>query len=329
MKDVLVRASDLIGRPVVTLRGDQVGEVQDVVLGLSQAVLVGFTLRNPGFFGGPRKESVPWDSVHAVGPDAVMIQHEDKVAERQAVPAGDAHAATDIPVITETGDEVGRVVDVVLVTGTPTQIVGFEVEAGAAMPSKGQHVLIPVDAMTARLGPSGGRARRSSAVRPGRPGRLRRLRRAVPRCAQQGAIMKVRALTGRKVLDISAANELGTVQSVIIDPETSRLVALRVTGDAPVLPLAEVKAIGADAVTVDGPDVLHQPQTDLETRVIEHSLDPIGLRVLVEDGTEMGSVDDLEIDPEDGVIHSLTVGGQEVPGERIIGVGSYALVISD
>ena len=149
MKDVLVRASDLIGRPVVTLRGDQVGEVQDVVLGLSQAVLVGFTLRNPGFLGGPRKESVPWESVHAVGPDAVMIPHEDKVAERKAVPAGDAHATTDIPVITEAGDEVGRVTDVVLVTGTPTQIVGFEVEAGPAMPSKGQHVLIPFDAMTA------------------------------------------------------------------------------------------------------------------------------------------------------------------------------------
>ena len=141
--------------------------------------------------------------------------------------------------------------------------------------------------------------------------------------------MKVRALTGRKVLDISAANELGVVQSAIIDPETSRLVGFRVTGDAPVLPLAEVKAIGADAVTVDGPYVLHQPQTDLETRVIEHSLDPIGLRVLVEDGTELGPVDDLDIDPEDGVIHTLTVGGRDVPGDKIMGVGSYALVISD
>jgi sporulation protein YlmC with PRC-barrel domain len=147
VNDVLVRASDLIGRPVVTLGGDRIGEVKDVVLGLQAGVLVGFTLRNPGFLGGPRREALPWSSVHAVGADAVMVGGEDALAGSGG--HGEVHPATDVPVITEAGDKLGNVVDVILETGTPAQIVGFEVAAADSMPSKGRRMLLPIEAMRA------------------------------------------------------------------------------------------------------------------------------------------------------------------------------------
>ena len=149
MNDVLVKASELIGRPVVTLGGERLGEVKDVVLGLRDAALVGFTLRNPGFLGGPMKASVPWESIHSVGPDAVMVPSPDSTAAKGDVASQDAHHATDVPVVTEDGGEVGRVVDVVLAMGSPPEVVGFELEAGERMPSSGSRVLLPIDAMCA------------------------------------------------------------------------------------------------------------------------------------------------------------------------------------
>jgi uncharacterized protein YrrD len=146
VNDVLLRATDHVGRPVVTLAGDRIGEVKDVVLGLQQGVLVGFTLRNPGFLGGPRREALPWSSVHAVGADAVMVGGEDALAEGGA---GEAHVAIDVPVISEAGDRLGNVVDVILETGTPTQVVGFEVAAADSQPSKGRRTLLPIEAMRA------------------------------------------------------------------------------------------------------------------------------------------------------------------------------------
>ncbi len=150
MNDVLVRARDLIGRPVVTLDGDQVGEVKDVLLGLRSAALVGFTLRNTGFLGGPRHEAVPWESVHAIGADALMIPAGAVVPDDAVGTSGDGntHVAVDLPVVTESGDELGRIVDVVLSTGSPSQIVGFEIEASSGMASEGRHMLLPIDTMT-------------------------------------------------------------------------------------------------------------------------------------------------------------------------------------
>lgn len=146
MNDVLVRATELIGRPVVTLGGDRVGEVKDVVLGLQEGVLVGFTLRNPGFLGGPRNEALPWSSVHAVGADAVMVGDEGAL---DAGGTGEVHVATDVPVMSEAGDRLGSVVDVILETGTPTQVVGFEMAAADSQPSRGRRMLLPIEAVHA------------------------------------------------------------------------------------------------------------------------------------------------------------------------------------
>ncbi len=149
MNDVLVRAGDLIGRPVVTLGGDRVGELKDVVLGLGRGVLVGFTLRNPGFLGGPRRETLPWPSVHAVGADAVMVAGPDAFAEPQDLAPDGGHETVDLPLVTDDGQTLGRIVDVVLETGTRAQVVGFEIEPSPSLPSNGHRLLLPIDAMAA------------------------------------------------------------------------------------------------------------------------------------------------------------------------------------
>lgn len=138
--------------------------------------------------------------------------------------------------------------------------------------------------------------------------------------------MRARELKGRPVLDVAEAREVAKVEAVVVDPDARRVVGLRVKGERPLLPLESVRAFGPDAVTVDGADALRLPRPGAEQRAIEGSLDPLGRLVLGDDGTELGTVDDLEAD-DDGTVRSLTVGGVAVEGERLLGIGSYAVVV--
>src|SRR5690606_931672 len=79
--NLLLPASSLTGHPVVTLAGDDVGEVKDVVLGLDEHALVGFTLRKRSRFGGPLRQRLPWENVRAIGDSAVMIDHVAALTE--------------------------------------------------------------------------------------------------------------------------------------------------------------------------------------------------------------------------------------------------------
>ena len=56
------------------------------------------------------------------------------------------------------------------------------------------------------------------------------------------------------------------------------------------------------------------------------ALDP-GKRVLDEIGDELGTVDDFELDPETGVLQSVRVDDVELAAERLLGIGSFAVVL--
>src|SRR5690349_10342653 len=83
--DRVIRATELVGRPVVTLAGDDVAEVRDVVYDAERGTLLGFTLNKRGWFRGRLHERLPVASVHAIGRDAVMVS-----ADRDLVAPDDA-----------------------------------------------------------------------------------------------------------------------------------------------------------------------------------------------------------------------------------------------
>ncbi len=139
--------------------------------------------------------------------------------------------------------------------------------------------------------------------------------------------MRVRELKGRPVLDVAAARELGRVEAVIVDPAARAVIGFRVSGASPVLPLAEVKAVGADAVTVDGPFALHLPNGASEERSVAGALDPVGLLVLGDDGNALGRVADLDIDEASGAVVTIFMEGHDVDGQRLLGLGRHALVV--
>ncbi len=145
--ELLLRARELIGRPVVTLGGELVAEIKDIVFERTGGRIAGFTLRNPGLFSRARKDSLPWGEVHGVGRDAVMVPDETVLlAAKELAPRKQARKADVLEdrVLTDNGRDLGRVVDVVLHSGTSLEVVGYEVEASEALGTAGRRVLIPL-----------------------------------------------------------------------------------------------------------------------------------------------------------------------------------------
>lgn len=143
---LLLRARELTGRPVVTLGGEFEAEIKDVVFESDGGRIAGFTLRNQGLFSRARKDALPWEAVHGVGRDAVMIRDVAQlvpVADLAPRKAARRSNVLEDRVLTDSGRDLGTVVDVVLQGGAGLDVVGYEVEAGEAL-GTGRRVFIPL-----------------------------------------------------------------------------------------------------------------------------------------------------------------------------------------
>jgi len=135
---ILLRGSDRIGLPVVTMGGDDIAEVRDVVFDPNVGHVLGFTLNKRGRLAGRMKESLGRAQVAAVGPDAVMVQDQRAVGVDtiDAPSGGSGGNVLGDRVMTDGGVQVGTVTDVVIDTAGGA-VVGYEV-APADEPS-GRH----------------------------------------------------------------------------------------------------------------------------------------------------------------------------------------------
>ncbi|MEU4656890.1 PRC-barrel domain-containing protein [Streptomyces sp. NPDC023723] len=132
----LMAARSLTTRPVVTLGGDVVAQVKDTVFDAEAGRITGFTLSGRGLLSGPLRQSLPWPAVHALGHDAVLIRDRRELAATAAVVA--RREATQgrvlgARVLTDTGTDVGTVLDVVVEGGGSGRVIGFRVAASKAL----------------------------------------------------------------------------------------------------------------------------------------------------------------------------------------------------
>ena len=134
----------------------------------------------------------------------------------------------------------------------------------------------------------------------------------------------------RDVVATDSATKVGRVEGFLVDAATGRVAALRcgkTSGDGQVLPWEDVQSFGVDAVTVARADVLREPHGQREELGVKGKLEMLGRRVLSERGDGMGDVVDVDFDPRTGEVLAVLTGTEEVPGERLLGVGGYAVVV--
>ena len=147
---LLMRAREVTGRPVVTLdAAEDIAEVKDVVFDYAGATLVGFTLNKRGFLGSPMKGVLPWSRVSALGPDALMIAGDSAIGDGDAAMDGAAGGDRNVigaTVMTDGGESLGTVVDVILEIDTEAHVVGFEIDGPSVeRDRRAATLLIPID----------------------------------------------------------------------------------------------------------------------------------------------------------------------------------------
>lgn len=135
-------------------------------------------------------------------------------------------------------------------------------------------------------------------------------------------MIRASELSGRAVVDIDAAEKIGTIDKIILDPDGRRVAGLVVTRAGSGFPgnkaqvllsSAGVHAIGPDAVTVRSSAVAGSDISRLET--LPRGSDVTGRKVVSEDGRFLGKVGDVLIDRADGRIVGYLL-SDHTPGAR-------------
>ena len=140
--------------------------------------------------------------------------------------------------------------------------------------------------------------------------------------------MRFSEAAGRQVVSTSTADTVGRVDDFVVDPRRRAVVALSLkkTNGGDTLLWTDIAGFGTDAVTISNADKI----VDAAPAIIalsgkEHRL--VGKRVLTAGGDDIGTVDDVEFDADTGAITSLLQSSGDVSGARLVGVGSYAVVV--
>ncbi|MFG2868850.1 PRC-barrel domain-containing protein [Streptomyces zaomyceticus] len=133
---------------------------------------------------------------------------------------------------------------------------------------------------------------------------------------------------GRGIIGLSTAETLATVTGLAIAASPARIAALRVKTKASgtLVTWNHVQTFGPDAITVRSADDF-QSEDDTKTPAGKRH-DPLGKRVLTETGQDLGTVQDIEFHAATGHIQRLILGDQDVDGERLLGAGSYAVIVA-
>lgn len=135
----------------------------------------------------------------------------------------------------------------------------------------------------------------------------------------------------RNVVNTTTATRVARVDSFVVLPGPARVALLRlgkVSGAGTLLAWEDLQGFGPDAVTVATDGVIRPARDALEQRAEDNDLEIMGKRVLTERGMELGPVTDVDFDPETGAVTSLITKTETIAGQRLIGLGGYAVVVS-
>jgi uncharacterized protein YrrD len=144
-------------------------------------------------------------------------------------------------------------------------------------------------------------------------------------------VSSFRTATRLPVVVEDTAEQTGEVTGFVVDPDHATVHALHVGGkhaSARFVSWEDIAAFGADAVIVKGSTSVHDSSDDHEQRSANGELEMLDKRVLTDVGDELGVIEDVDFDPLDGHLEHVTVGGGRVDPGRLIGIGTYAVIVT-
>ncbi|MDQ0753647.1 uncharacterized protein YrrD [Streptomyces africanus] len=127
---------------------------------------------------------------------------------------------------------------------------------------------------------------------------------------------------GLPVRTLTEAEEIGVLKALTVDAPAGVVTHVRVrrrhSRKESVLAWGALHAIGPDTVLVRS--------ATAPSEVPPHHELP-GVRILTETGDGLGTVQDVVFEPETGRIEAIRTAHGDLPADRLLGLGDYALVV--
>ncbi|WP_149179723.1 PRC-barrel domain-containing protein [Streptomyces sp. TRM49041] len=136
---------------------------------------------------------------------------------------------------------------------------------------------------------------------------------------------------GRAVMDLTTAETVGTVATCTVAPSPARIAGVRLKTRGRThhtLDWQNIRSFGPDAVVVEDSGRIRDEKEIAPADHAHATHDPVGKAVLTETGHNRGAVLDIEFDEQTGLVSHLLTEEERIPGGRLLGVGSYAVVVT-
>lgn len=143
-------------------------------------------------------------------------------------------------------------------------------------------------------------------------------------------MIRLSEIKGRRVMARDNAQVVGTIRRIHLDVETARIVGVELEGTLDRDTIVEwpaVVAVGDDALMIENASDRREPLDEAEQAFVAGELDLPGKLVMDDAGDAHGRLQDLAYDEKTGRVTELFVPGQVIPVDRMVALGSYALII--
>lgn len=156
---------------------------------------------------------------------------------------------------------------------------------------------------------------------------------------------KSRKFISMPVISLEDGQEIGQIRGLVINPSLKSVSALLVEQrkwfkDQKIIPFQKIRSIGDDAITIEKNSTMQKPANLPEIfSLVKDKIDLIGAKVIAENGTTLGYVDEYLIELETGRITLLEISGNfmdtllkgkaHLSMEQIMKIGKNVLVAAE
>lgn len=126
---------------------------------------------------------------------------------------------------------------------------------------------------------------------------------------------KSKKFIGMPVISLAEGQQIGVVKGLVVDPNQQKVAALLIDQkgwfrDQKFAPYAKVRSVGNDAITLDQSSVVEKGTSLPEIlSLYKERLSIIGCRVLAENGSQLGQVEEFYVEGSSGNIVGLELSG--------------------
>lgn len=153
-------------------------------------------------------------------------------------------------------------------------------------------------------------------------------------------------LIGTPVLSVQAGGRIASVSELIVDPDTLKIIAFKLTGplvmrsSAKILDVKSVREYSNFGIVIDDIDELIEKDDVVKiSKVLDLNFDLNGLKVETKKGSKLGKVEDYTLTSEDFIVQQLIVKRKllksfldpelTISRKEIVEITDYKVIIKD